>query len=722
MSTHANPPPPGGGDEPLVVNLQVVSPSVGVNSPLLFPDVPATTTMKQLKEKIRLAISFGPADDKQRLIHRGRALLRDTESLADIFGAETVSYSSNDWHTRPLVLMLTIAFFQQLRSPDRQTIHLVIREPIDNHSSNSTPAPTTTSTAAHGAVPGTGSPNPLLAGQQGSQMLFGPHATASFTRRTHSQPPGNDTHGSRNPSPAPAAAPLLQGDAAAAFHQHHQQMSQWLSQVQRDAMTRAIVGQNQRGRAQVGMRGIGDNQAFVPTTADGSHSGRASPAPSHTVFREMIGPNGHNYQVETVTRTASSGPQAGLSPTEVHNILRNADAHHATAAMASAMHRSASGASLHRSLHQPGVTTPIFNPNVPAVGSGPATPDVGHAAPSQAPNGPEVYILSSPEGPRALLLNSATSETFYSPRLRVNHVPHFGQILPYPNISYGAVQPQTPQEVRNRVQQVLVPGNLPNAPPEGQPQPLHPANPPAAGIPPLLMQIWPHIWLIFRLGVFVWLFTSPNASWSRWLTVVCLAVLVFVLSTGLLNSVAENAWRPVAQHLDNLLPTPERARAAPTGDGAVRPAEGNAEHPNPEGMAARLVAEHRERPNWVATQIRRFERAGLLFLASIAPGVAERHIANLEAEARAEETRRREAEAAAAAAAEEAESAAAAAKKEADDDTAAGQDGASKEGETKEMGSSGPSGTSQGEQPQTAVERQTTRPMEEGAEEVPIAL
>jgi hypothetical protein len=31
-------------------------------------------------------------------------------------------------------------------------------------------------------------------------------------------------------------------------------------------------------------------------------------------------------------------------------------------------------------------------------------------------------------------------------------------------------------------------------------------------------------------------------------------------------------------------------------------------------------------------QVRRVERAGLLFLASIAPGVAERHIAHLEAE------------------------------------------------------------------------------------------
>ncbi|KAJ3537087.1 hypothetical protein NM208_g6460 [Fusarium decemcellulare] len=69
-------------------------------------------------------------------------------------------------------------------------------------------------------------------------------------------------------------------------------------------------------------------------------------------------------------------------------------------------------------------------------------------------------------------------------------------------------------------------------------------------------------------------------------------------------------------------------------------------------MARRLVAQHQGPESWILSQVRRLERAGLLFLASIAPGVAERHIANLEAAARAERERR-EAEAAAAAAAEE---------------------------------------------------------------------
>lgn len=467
-------------------------------------------------------------------------------------------------------------------------------------------------------------------------------------------------------------------------------MSNWLSQIQREAMTRAIVHQNQRGRAHMGMRGIGDTGGGGANHAAGNAAdpsgGRASPAPSHTVYRETIGPNGHSYQVETVIRTGTPGQQPGLSPVDVQNILRGADASQATAAMTSAMQRSASGASLHsRSLNQPGVTTPIHGQGVPISVSGRATPDfnirpglgTGQLPMSTgfqtnpARQGMEVYILSSPEGPRALLLNNSTAETYYTPRLRFqSSIPHLRPVASSSNLAFAGVQPATPQSNNHQHnpqqhQQHQPPQQQRNnadamndqAPPPAIPQAgLHPANPPAAGIPPLLLQAWPHIWLIFRLAVFVWLFTSPNSSWSRWLTVICLAILVFLLSTGILNGVAENAWRPIGRHIEGLLPTPEqhvrRQQRLPAGD-----APGQEHQPlaqtrelDPAQMAARLMAE-RERQSWFTVQVRRLERAGLLFLASIAPGVAERHIANLEAETRAEEARRREAEEAAAAAA-----------------------------------------------------------------------
>lgn len=82
--------PPATADAPVsVINLQIVSPSVGVNT-LTFPALAASTTVGQLKEKIRETLPLRPAADQQRLIHRGRLLARDTESLHDVFGEETV--------------------------------------------------------------------------------------------------------------------------------------------------------------------------------------------------------------------------------------------------------------------------------------------------------------------------------------------------------------------------------------------------------------------------------------------------------------------------------------------------------------------------------------------------------------------------------------------------------------------------------------------------------
>ncbi len=74
-------------------NLQVVSPSVGVPGPLVFPGLPVVTTVRELKEKIRNELAARPSDGHQRLIHRGRLLANDNETMSQIFGIETVLLS-----------------------------------------------------------------------------------------------------------------------------------------------------------------------------------------------------------------------------------------------------------------------------------------------------------------------------------------------------------------------------------------------------------------------------------------------------------------------------------------------------------------------------------------------------------------------------------------------------------------------------------------------------
>lgn len=483
-------------------------------------------------------------------------------------------------------------------------------------------------------------------------------------------------------------------------------MTQWLSHLRNEAMARAIVTQNQRTRAQMGMRGIGD-PAGTATQNHGDNQGRASPAPPHTVYREHIGPNGQTYQFETIIRNPAPGPSnGGMSPVDVQNILRGADASQATATMTNAMRRSASSASLHslhnRTLNQPGVTTSIFANPSSRTGSGRGTPDPNSAprsvsggsntlAPgsqsSQPRQGLEVYILSSPEGPRALLMNNTNSETFYTPRLRtrashpqLRYPTANGNTIPlsqYQQMQYHlqaqqrqqlhqqTLQPQLhlqqqqqqqqhqhyPQQHQHQEQQQQPPHQAQQQPQvqfqnpgDGQNQPqlpiggmMHHGNPPAAALPPLLMRLWPQLWLLFRLALFVWFFTSPNASWSRWLTIICVAVFIFVLSTGVLNGFADHVWRPLGRHLENLIPPLDQPNHQQNGNDNRR--EGHRRDPDPADMAARLVAEQRQHESWLVSQARRLERATLLFLASIAPGVAERHIAHLEAEARAERER-----------------------------------------------------------------------------------
>jgi hypothetical protein len=69
--------------------LRVVSPSVGVSGPLSFHQL----SVKELKEKIRESLPMRPSDDHQRLIHRGRLLARENETMSDIFGEDTVRNS-----------------------------------------------------------------------------------------------------------------------------------------------------------------------------------------------------------------------------------------------------------------------------------------------------------------------------------------------------------------------------------------------------------------------------------------------------------------------------------------------------------------------------------------------------------------------------------------------------------------------------------------------------
>lgn len=71
--------------------LVVVSPSNGVDQRMQFPNVAPSTTVKDVKAKIRDRVVSKPQDEFLRLIHHGRLLARDTETMLEVFGPDSVS-------------------------------------------------------------------------------------------------------------------------------------------------------------------------------------------------------------------------------------------------------------------------------------------------------------------------------------------------------------------------------------------------------------------------------------------------------------------------------------------------------------------------------------------------------------------------------------------------------------------------------------------------------
>lgn len=309
---------------------------------------------------------------------------------------------------------------------------------------------------------------------------------------------------------------------------------------------------------------------------------------------------------------------------------------------------------------------------------------------TQAASGsPEVYILSSPTGPRALLLNG-NLEAFYTPHGRagaqglglqnplgtaapglwnggafpgIYHPPptQAGQSHSSP-IGSGALQPSASRAQQQQQQQQPQerPQNGLAHPPNGQPQPGHAvARPGNAQLEAVrVANLWPTVFRLSIILFIIWWYISPTASWPRLIVLVSIAITFFLANVGLLAPLTGYIWVPVRQHLENLIPLADghqrdaqHGRAGNAAGGNPNAENGGLQRGlNPADTAARLVQQRRERnANWLTNQVRRLERAGVLFLASIAPGVAERHIAHVEAEARAERQRREEEEAAAAA-------------------------------------------------------------------------
>lgn len=298
----------------------------------------------------------------------------------------------------------------------------------------------------------------------------------------------------------------------------------------------------------------------------------------------------------------------------------------------------------------------------------------------QASAAPDIYLLSSPTGPHSLLLSPSglysTSFTNHPiPAISYMQTPShnhltFSQSFP-PNQSSTALPNQhAPPNLNNQAPVAAV---LTNDIAQAQLRQQEQQNQ-ARDLARILIPLGGHLWLLIRLFGFVYFFTAGGGH-RRAILLGIGAFIVFIVNTGAFHPFYRGLWGPVRRHVEGLIPLaaaggarderqPRRNAQAQAQDrtrddnaaqdpnpningntsnsqrGSLRH-NGSSNHPpSPTELADRLLRERHDQ-----TIFRRVERAVALFLASLVPGVGERHIAARDAaEARrVEQERQREA-------------------------------------------------------------------------------
>lgn len=79
-------------EEEQTINLKILSPSTEVEGGVNLADVPASTTVKELRSRIQDTVPSKPAPERMRLIYRGRVVANDSDTLSNVFGVENVCF------------------------------------------------------------------------------------------------------------------------------------------------------------------------------------------------------------------------------------------------------------------------------------------------------------------------------------------------------------------------------------------------------------------------------------------------------------------------------------------------------------------------------------------------------------------------------------------------------------------------------------------------------
>ncbi|KAJ9629940.1 hypothetical protein H2203_002325 [Taxawa tesnikishii (nom. ined.)] len=658
------------GPLPPAVTLKVLSPSPEVpQNGWVITDVPTSTTVAELKRRIHNVLPSHPPADRQRVLYQGR-FLSDAQTLNHAFGQQALSQSREF------------------------SVHLVLRQPGTN-----------TPTAARSATPtGVGTPQQAPAPPQAPRM---PSGTPELPNPNNLRDPIDPRHPRLPPMNVPPNFPGLPqipglpippqmlpgipgfGMPHGNFPMPVQQPVLVNGQPQIPRAVRPphnpfqhILAQNQQQRAMAGQQGIGtQNNAHQTATREGTGTptnpslhpdgvpGQGGDAQNPAQARQpgnqpaqIPGLNGNairynvtinqgtftipamqgapmppppfpflqnpfvQHPLQNVART-DRGPNTGLPNFQTREALQRDLEHIRSRLTGSETLTREERESLANSLQHVSRTIAMSEPQSEGAHITDAAERTGTAAASQQnptslpqvqADQPTVYLLSSPTGPHALVM---TPNGVFNDIVATRHTTlstysnHQRRSRPTTSGTRAAATPPIEQlihELENQNRLVL-----------GQPQAAHQAQqqqqPEAANA---IQGIMAQFWLLLRIMIFVYVFMGSGFGWRRPLVVAGVGLLFWLVRGGFVGQGAQGRvqrwWEDV------------------TG------AQGE-----------------QDLPQWRQV-LRPAERALALFVASLWPGIGERHVAARRAaenerrrleeaeRTREEEARRQEAEAAAA--------------------------------------------------------------------------
>ncbi|KAL8823026.1 MAG: hypothetical protein Q9191_006252, partial [Dirinaria sp. TL-2023a] len=324
------------------ITLNILSPSTEVPDKLTFSDCTPSTTVADLKSKIQNAVATRPAPERQRLIYRGRPLVQDTATLADVFTPSVISVA------------------------DEFSLHLVLPPAIAPRAPQASSVPaagtTTAQRSSYPMAPETGRVAATLQQQGAHGHRIMPH----MPHMPFMQPqPGLNV-----PLPMPPMPPMppgqfpphlqtaLQNHLQALGQQIGAQMAMHGNQVGQGPLFNAnqgqgleqqqpfppssfqqIVAQQQQARAAAGRQGAGDNAGAQETNMQAEVSGQtpraATPAgeqqnPStlppntYTALNNNQSNNGEGWRmvIQSTSTVTGVNPNLQRVPTPVNIALQ----------------------------------------------------------------------------------------------------------------------------------------------------------------------------------------------------------------------------------------------------------------------------------------------------------------------------------------------------------------------------------------------------------------